>query len=245
MSSAHVQSPADWAVWQHDGYNRGRRFLQDIFFQRFLVGLFWNLHIEGLDYVPTSGPALLMMSHSVMMDTTVPLGVIKSRYVVPMSKEENFTNPFTRGITEMWGAFPIKRGTVDRRALQIVQELLKRDELVLIMPEGTRTPALTEAKDGLAYLALKADVPIIPAAVWGLENYAVDFFKVWMRSQAHIRFGRPFRLNSGGRRRVPRQEMAVMTREMMYQLAQVYPPHKRGYYSDLSQLTTDTLLFDD
>jgi hypothetical protein len=38
--------------------------------------------------------------------------------------------------------------------------------------------------------------------------------------------------------------MAHMTREAMYQLASLLPEHRRGYYSDLSRLTTETLDFD-
>ena len=111
------------------------------------------------------------------------------------------------------------------------------------MPEGTRTPALREAKDGLTYILLKTGVPVIPAAIWGLETFGDDLLRPWKRSHAHIRFGPPFRLDGGGRRRVPREEMSHMTREMMYQLARLYPEHKRGYYSDLSQTTTEHLIF--
>jgi hypothetical protein len=60
----------------------------------------------------------------------------------------------------------------------------------------------------------------------------------------HVTFGRPFRLRTNGRARIPRDELAQMTRETMYQLAATLPdPALRGIYHDLSQLTTDTLDF--
>lgn len=59
-------------------------------------------------------------------------------------------------------------------------------------------------------------------------------------------FGKPFRFKTDGRSRIPREELAVMTEEAMYQLAATIPDtyaHLRGIYSDLSKATTDTLEF--
>lgn len=233
----------EWVMWQRTAYATRRHFLRGFIFGQICARLLWKVTAEGVDYVPRSGPAVIMMSHSTLADITVPLGVIKHRFVVPMSKRENFEKPPISWITRSWGAVPVNRGEVDRRALQTTIELLQSGELVLMMPEGTRTPALQEAKDGLTYILLKADVVVIPAAVWGLEQFAEDLLRPWRRSDVHIRFGQPFRLETGGRQRVPRDEMARMTQEMMYRLSALYPEHKRGYYSDLSQATTEYLNF--
>ncbi len=240
---ATEMSIAEWAEWQKTAFAGRRRFLRDVFYQQFLARFLWKVTVEGLEYVPASGPAMLMMSHSTIMDITVPLGVIKNRFVVAMSKQENFESPLLGWVVRSWGAIPVRRGEVDRRALETTLELLRAGELVLIMPEGTRTPALREAKDGLAYLALKADALIVPAAVWGLERYLQDALRPWKRSDVHIRFGPPFRLKPREEKRVPREVLGQMTREMMYQLARLYPEHKRGYYADLSQATTEHLIF--
>jgi len=239
---AAEMSVAEWVEWQKTAFTGRRRFLRDVFFQQFLAHLLWKVTVEGLEYVPASGPAMIMMSHSTLVDITLPLGVIKNRFVVAMSKQENFELPLLSWVVRSWGAIPVRRGEVDRRALEITLELLRAGELVLIMPEGTRTPALREAKDGLAYLALKADALIVPTAVWGLEHYVQDALHL-TRPDAHIRFGPPFRLKQQGEKRVPRDALAQMTREMMYQLARLYPEHKRGHYADLSQATTGHLIF--
>lgn len=240
---ASEMSVAEWVEWQKTAFTGRRRFLRDVFFQRFLARFLWKVTVEGLEYVPATGPAMIMMSHSTMVDITLPLGVIKDRFVVAMSKQENFQSPLLGLVVRSWGAIPVRRGEVDRRALETTLELLRAGELVLIMPEGTRTPALREAKDGLAYLALKADALIVPAAVWGLERYVQDALRL-KRPEAHIRFGPPFRLRQQAEKRVPRDVLAQMTREMMYQLARLYPEHKRGHYADLSLATTEYLIFE-
>ncbi len=242
MDDTRNISVEEWTTWQATAFRQRRRFFRFIF-RQVLARLLWRVSVEGLDNVPADGPGALMMSHSTIPDITVPLAVIKNRDIVPMSKEENFAHPIISKIVGGWGAFPIKRGEVDRHALQITIKLLQQGEMILMMPEGTRTPALQQAKDGLTYILLKADVPVIPAAVWGLEKFVQDALIPWRRSDVHIRIGRPFRLNSGGRRRVPRDEMAQMTREMMFQLARLYPPHKRGDYADLALASTEYLSF--
>ncbi len=231
----------EWAQWQRGAY-RWRRQLMRAIVWGFLSHVLWKVTVEGLEHVPAAGPGVLMMSHSTMADTTVPLGVVTHRDIVPMTKEENFQNPATHWLLALWGAYSIRRGEVDRQALQTTVELLRIGELVMIMPEGTRSPTLRKAKDGLAYVLLRADVPVIPAAVWGLEDFRRDLFKPWKRTPVTIRFGQPFRLKEAGER-VPREVISAITREMMYQLARLYPEHKRGFYADLSQLTTDHLLF--
>ncbi len=243
MSKALELSVEEWVKWQGPTFERRRRFFRDFLFRQIFARLLWKVMVEGLENIPASGPGVIMPNHTTMGDAIVVLGTVRPRFVIPMTKEENFQNPALSWIVKSWGAFPVKRGEVDRQALLTTIKLLQTDELVLITPEGTRTPALQEAKDGLTYIALKADVPIIPTAVWGLENFWTEALIPWKRSDAHIRYGRPFRLKTDGRKRVPREEMARMTHEMMYQLARLLPEHKRGYYADLSQMTTDTLEF--
>ena len=69
-------------------------------------------------------------------------------------------------------------------------------------------------------------------------------FKHFRRPTYHLTMGKPFRLDSGGKRVKGdmRQEMAD---EIMYQLAALLPEKYRGEYADLSQATTKYLNFDD
>ncbi len=63
------------------------------------------------------------------------------------------------------------------------------------------------------------------------------------RTRITVKIGRAFRFRTNGRERIPRAEMSHMTQEAMYQLGMLLPEHLRGFYSDLSRATTETIEF--
>jgi 1-acyl-sn-glycerol-3-phosphate acyltransferase len=172
----------------------------------------------------------------------VVMGATTSRFAVPMSKVENFKLPVINLLMRAWGIYPVHRGEVDRAALHNTVDLLQYDNCVLMAPEGTRQPALIEGKDGITYVALKANAMIVPVGVDGTREFMHNLKRLH-RTPVVVNFGRPFRFRSGGRDHIPRPEMKHMTQEAMYQLAMLLPEHRRGLYHDLSKATTDTLEF--
>ena len=109
--------------------------------------------------------------------------------------------------------------------------------MLLLAPEGTRSPdrALQEAHNGLAYIAHRSQVAIIPVAITGTADFH-HCLKRLRRTPMHLELGRPFYLRANSRR-LDRQAMQDMTTEAMYQLAALLPPDHRGLYSDLDQAT--------
>ncbi|NOG52206.1 MAG: hypothetical protein HND48_24300 [Chloroflexi bacterium] len=78
----------------------------------------------------------------------------------------------------MWwyGAYKVHRGVVDREALMNSIALLKSGLMILIAPEGTRSPhGLQEPKDGMTYVATKADAVILPAGLSGAQHFKHRF----------------------------------------------------------------------
>ncbi len=139
---------------------------------------------------------------------------------------------------------PINRGEIDRKALTNSIELIKHGQLILIAPEGHRHPdGLGEAKDGLAFIATKANAVIIPTAISGAVGWNHKLFR-FQRPTININFGKPFKFKTGSGSRVPREALTTMSHEAMYQLAiAVKDDTKRGFYSDLSKATTEYLEF--
>ncbi|PJF21110.1 MAG: hypothetical protein CUN56_12750 [Phototrophicales bacterium] len=205
---------------------------------------FCRVTSTGKENIPDNAPVILMMSHISAIDPVVCMGEVTNRFVIPMTKIENLSNPILRFFVWWWGAYTIRRGEVDRRALINSIELLKHGNMILIAPEGTRHPeGMGEGKDGLAYVATKADAIIVPAAISKTQTFK-QRWKQLKRAEAHIAFGRPFKFKTNGRSRIPREELKKMTQEAMYQLALTQPDESlRGIYSDLSQATTDYLEF--
>lgn len=159
---------------------------------KFLLLLF-RTTVEGAQHIPLGG-ALLAGNHVSYMDPVL-LWCASPRPVHFMAKRELWDSAFVAWILPRLWAFPVSRGEPDRTAITTATELLKSGELVGVFPEGSRATEaqadLGAAHGGAAFIALRADVPMVPVAFTGTE-------KVWPRGQTlprlartHIRIGAP------------------------------------------------------
>jgi 1-acyl-sn-glycerol-3-phosphate acyltransferase len=226
--------------YSHARWNRQRRFL------RFLIRYIGfttlaKLHrVEGLDNLPENGPAILMINHIAFIDPIVVLHIVP-RNIVPLAKTEVYSYPVVGIFPKLWGVIPVRREEFDRRAVQQVLEVLGAGEIVLVAPEGTRSPSLTQGKEGVAFLGYRSGAPIIPVAIDGTVGFpALRFTKAWREPGAVVKFGQPFRFRAR-MSRPGRDELRQMTDEAMYLLAGMLPPHRRGVYADLSKATLETI----
>ncbi|MDQ7027726.1 MAG: lysophospholipid acyltransferase family protein [Anaerolineae bacterium] len=225
--------------------NKRRRILRPML--RAVGSLVCKVEVTGLEHVPDcQTPTILMMNHISTIDPIVFTAIIENRYVISMAKAETLENWFLRRIVQLWGNFVIRRGEVDREALNNAIDLLKNQQLVLIAPEGTRNPeGLEAAYSGIAYIAHKSNAIILPAAISGAQDWSKRLTR-FKRAYARVNIGRPFRFRLPEGKRLTRPIREQMTQEAMYQLATAFPDEYatlRGVYSDLSQATTDYLEF--
>lgn len=217
-----------------------RRFCNSVL--RILFKILLKLEVVGLENVPSGGRLILMITHTNFLDPVLAGGVMP-REVVMMSKVENFWHPILGIIVRLYGAFPVHRGEVDRQAIHRSLEVLGNGEVLLMAPEGTRSGhgRLQKGRDGMTYIALRADATILPMAVMGGERFWANLSKL-RRTPIKIVIGNVFRF-SAGREWVGRTIMSKMTEEGMYQLASLLPPERRGVYSDLESATEKHLTF--
>lgn len=225
-------------------YDKRRRILHPLL--RAALPSFCRVEAEGVHNVPRQGPTCLMINHVSYLDPIVVTASIPFRHTISLSKIENFSIPVVGWLLRQWGHYPIQRGEYDRKALLQTIALLQNEQMVLMAPEGTRHPGgLQQAKEGMAFVATKADAVIVPAAICGAEDWRKRL-KSARRAYAKVIFGAPFRFRQGDRKRIPRVELAQMITEAMYQLASAIPAeyaYLRGYYSDIENATSDLLEF--
>ena len=146
-------------------------------------------------------------------------------------------------IIKAFDAFPVNRGAGDRQALRTAFDVLDAGLALLIAPEGHRSEntALGEAHEGIAYVAQRAHVPIVPVAISGTEQFKYNI-KRFKRTTVTYRFGQPFYLEAG-EERANSDLLKQMTQEAMYQLAALLPPEQRGLYADLDEATAHYVRF--
>ena len=140
-----------------------------------LLALLGRPKVEGLEYVPQSGPVILASNHLAVMDSFY-LPLVVRRRITFLAKSEYFTGTGIKGWLSRWfftavGQVPIDRSNADsaQAALVTAERVLDEGKLLGMYPEGTRSPdgRLYKGKTGLARLALQTGVPVIPVAMIG------------------------------------------------------------------------------
>ncbi|GGE11179.1 1-acyl-sn-glycerol-3-phosphate acyltransferase [Marinithermofilum abyssi] len=137
-------------------------------FFRIIFTFFFRWEIKGAQHVPKQGPVLLCANHISNWDPPL-VGSSLRRKVHFMAKEELFHIPLLSFLIRNFGAFPVKRGSGDKRALRTALDLLAEQKVLGVFPEGTRskTGELGKAHTGATYMALKSKAPIVPVAIIG------------------------------------------------------------------------------
>ena len=225
--------------YQHERFEIRRQTLR--WLMRVIgVPLFAKIdRVEGIENVPSSGQAILLINHIAFIDPVVVLHLLP-RNIIPLAKVEVYNYPIIGIFPKIWGVIPVKRDEVDRHAVQSCLEVLRAGEIILVAPEGTRGPALKQGREGVAYLASRSGAPVVPVAIDGTEGFpALRYTQRWHQPGAHIRFGRPF-IYHGDLNRSKAQTLRQMTDEAMYVLSSLLPEYRRGVYADLSKATQET-----
>jgi 1-acyl-sn-glycerol-3-phosphate acyltransferase len=190
-----------------------------------VVAIAVRLSLYGLSNVPARGPLILAPNHLAWAD--IPLiALYIPRKLVFMAKEEYFSSKIG-WLIRFLGAFPVKRGEADRQALHAAEEQLRQGHILGIFPEGTRSRSRTLAKGhaGMAMIALRTGVPVVPVAIWGSEKALKEF-----RPHVTIRYGEPLVLKPKGIK-ITRQDIDEATDQVMFRIASMLPPEYRGVYA--------------
>jgi 1-acyl-sn-glycerol-3-phosphate acyltransferase len=131
----------------------------------------FRVRVVGRDQVPTRGAYVLAPSHRSILDIPFAAFVTRRRLRF-LAKQELFRSRLGRAIFPRLGGIAVERGTTDRAALRAADAVLADGEPLAIFPEGTRQhgAALGDLFHGVAYLALRRHVPIVPVGIGGSEE---------------------------------------------------------------------------
>jgi 1-acyl-sn-glycerol-3-phosphate acyltransferase len=130
------------------------------------------------------------------------------------------------------GAIFVRRGEVDRQALGKCLDVLGRRGILGLAPEGTRSRSGTmqRGKPGIAYLAIKADVPILPIGISGQTKIVAEWKRL-RRPYVVVRIGEPFKLDPvAGRQKG--EQLQARSDQVMLRIATLVHEDLRGVYAD-------------
>lgn len=125
---------------------------------------------SGRALVPTSGPLIVCANHTHWLDPLV-IAHASPRRIYFMAKQELFANPVMAAALRGVGAFPVRRGEIDRAALRRTLDLLRDAQAVGIFPEGTRSRdgKLSPGEPGAAAMSMMTGATVIPAGIDGFR----------------------------------------------------------------------------
>ncbi|WP_327229807.1 lysophospholipid acyltransferase family protein [Streptomyces murinus] len=189
-----------------------------------LLRLVFRPRIEGLDHVPATGPAIIAGNHLSFSDHFLMPAILKRR-ITFLAKAEYFTGPGIKGrLTAFFfrsaGQIPVDRSGKEAGQAAIREGLgvLDKGELLGIYPEGTRSHdgRLYKGKVGVAVMALRAGVPVIPCAMIGTFEAQPPGRTLPHVRPVTIRFGKPLDFSRFAGMEQQKAVLRAVTDEIMY-----------------------------
>jgi 1-acyl-sn-glycerol-3-phosphate acyltransferase len=199
---------------------------------RFFQVVLTDLKVRGRENIPPSGPYIITVNH--MSTTDTPL-ILVAFPPLPWRffAGEKWQDHWLWGPLMGWlGAIYINRGQVDRRALREAFKAIEEGAVFGTAPEGARSKVgvMQPGKDGAAYLASRAKVPILPVGIANTDTLFANVRRL-RRSKIEIHIGQPYLLPNIGRR--PRsRDLSAYTHLIMVKIAALLPQRYHGYYKD-------------
>jgi 1-acyl-sn-glycerol-3-phosphate acyltransferase len=199
-----------------------------------------RVRLEGaVDEIPAEGPVILAANHASNLDAIVIGAWLMpklGRRIHWLGKKEMFEWPVVGWMARNGGVVPVDRGAADVEAFRLAQRVLAAGHVLVVFPEGTRSPTaeLQVPKDGLAMLALRTNATIVPIGVSNTD-------RVWKKGSllprpgghATMRIGGPFRLEDV----LPpgldkKSQKSAATDVIMRRIAALLDERHRGPYGD-------------
>ena len=199
-----------------------------------------RVRIEGdATAIPRAGPVILAANHISNADAVL-IGAFLTprlgRRIHWLGKKEMFDWPIVGFMARNGGVVPVDRGAADVEAFRVAQRVLDAGSVLMVFPEGTRSPTgqLQAPKDGLALLALRTNATIVPIGISNTD-------RIWPKGRAFplpgkhatMRIGEPFRVGDLLPPELDRKSAkGLATTLIMRRIAALLDPRHRGTYGE-------------
>ncbi|HSO28065.1 MAG TPA: lysophospholipid acyltransferase family protein [Anaerolineales bacterium] len=202
--------------------------------------------VYGREHIPSNGGFIIASNHLGRLDAPLVYYLFEREDVTLMVAEKYQANWLFRWGVKQVNAMWVDRFNADMAAMRQAMQRLKAGGVLVMAPEGTRSPtqALIAGRPGASYLAAKTGLPVLPVALTGTEDRAVvRNLKRLRRASVVLRAGPVFVLPPLTRNDREAQ-LQKGTDEIMCRIAALLPESYRGIYARhprLQELLAQTL----
>ena len=148
--------------------------------------------LDGANNIPDEKSFIIVSNHGSLLDPPF-LGHALGKKVSFMAKQELFKIPILSSIIKACGAYPVKRGLVDKNSIILASKKLFNNEIIGIFIDGTRQKDgfVNKPKNGAALIASKTKKILLPVAI--INSHRLVRFKFFLPffSKVIIRIGKP------------------------------------------------------
>jgi 1-acyl-sn-glycerol-3-phosphate acyltransferase len=198
-----------------------------------------RVRVEGLDRLAadprTRGPVIVVANHISNADPPLVGGWLAAgleRRLAFLAKEQLFKGVVGRFMLDQ-GMIPVRAGRSDVDALRQARSVLERGGIIVVFPEGTRSPdgVIGEAFPGAAMLAARPDAWIVPVGVADTDLLIPRGSRLpRFGTPVTIRFGEPFQLTLDASLQ-RRESLTAGSEELMAHIAALLPERQRGRFA--------------
>lgn len=138
---------------------------------RLTTVLLLRMRCKGREHIPAEGPALVCANHQSVLDPPL-IGLAFDRRLNYLARQTLFKSRLLAAVIHFLDAIPIDRDGSGLAGLKETLKRLRRGEMVLIFPEGSRTRSgeVSPLKPGFVAVARRSRAPLLPVGLDGAFN---------------------------------------------------------------------------
>ena len=180
------------SLWDRTG--RAQHRLAQLWARVSLASAWSPLVVTGGEHLRTHGPVVFACNHTSYMDTPVVFSTIPGQFRI-LAKKELWKLPFIGWYLNRSGQIPVDVSS-PRAALSSLSggvRALRDGMSVFVFPEGGRTPdgTLQKFENGAAYLAIRAQAPVVPIALSGVYDLLPMHTRHYWPTRLRMTVGEP------------------------------------------------------
>jgi len=192
-----------------------------------VYGMFFRGEIVGLENLPKEGSFLIAANHASFLDPPF-IGSQVPRQIAYFARKTLWKKGFASWWLDEVGTIPVDRdGGQDVSAIKRVLKALKDDKGLILFPEGTRTPDghLQEPKAGVGLIACRAQVPVVPARIFGSYEAFGKGRPLKLGTPVTIVFGQPVLPDEYHETSAGKERYQVASTRIFRHISQLEKPH--------------------
>jgi 1-acyl-sn-glycerol-3-phosphate acyltransferase len=141
-----------------------------LFLLRAILRIIARVTVYGVDNMPSAGTVYIVVANHIgRLDPGFVYYLLNRKDIIMLVAEKYYEHTWSRLLAQAVNAIFVDRFNADLSAIREVLRRIKQGGILVIAPEGTRSPttSLIQGWDGASYIAAKAGLPILPVSISG------------------------------------------------------------------------------